>query len=100
LSSAPKPACVDITGWIVTGKLAGAAMRGALSGAAAARTAPVEEVCSARAAMPGLRTCPIRARPDVHRAAEAFHLRRRHQPGVIVLVAGERQAEALDGVGR
>ena len=29
----------------------------------------------------------------------AFHLRRRHQAGVIVLVAGERQAEALDGVG-
>ena len=47
------------------------------------------------------RTCPIRA-PAAHSLAllEDVHLRRRHQPGVIVLVAGERQAVALDGVGR
>ena len=32
-------------------------------------------------------------------ARNVVHLRRRHQPGVIVLVAGERQAEALDRVG-
>ena len=38
-------------------------------------------------------------RPDLHRGAEAFHLRRCHQAGVIVLVAGKRQAEALDGIG-
>ena len=31
--------------------------------------------------------------------AEGLHLRRRHQAGMIVLVAGERQAEALDRVG-
>ena len=36
---------------------------------------------------------------DVHRVAEGLHLRRRHQAGVVVLVAGERQAEALDRVG-
>ena len=30
----------------------------------------------------------------------AVHLLLGHQPGVIVLVAGERQAEALDRVGR
>ena len=33
------------------------------------------------------------------RLLERRHLVRRHQPGVIVLVAGERQAEALDRVG-
>ena len=35
---------------------------------------------------------------NVHRLAEGFHLRRRHQAGVIVLMPGERQAVALDGV--
>ena len=29
LSNAPKPACVDITGWMVTGSCAGAGMRAA-----------------------------------------------------------------------
>ena len=33
------------------------------------------------------------------RRAESLHLRRRHQAGVVVLVAGEGQAAALDGVG-
>jgi hypothetical protein len=39
------------------------------------------------------------AGPDVLRRAPGLHLRRRHQAGVIVLVALERQADALDGVG-
>ena len=39
------------------------------------------------------------ARPDVLRAAPLLHLRRRHQAGMVVLVALERQADALDGVG-
>ena len=41
---------------------------------------------------------PFVAGPHAHRLAENLHLRRRHQAGVIVLVAGDRQAEALDGV--
>ena len=45
-----------------------------------------------------LEAIPFVAGPDVHRGAEGVHLRRGHQAGVIVLVAGERQAEALDGV--
>ncbi len=39
------------------------------------------------------------AGPDVLRRAPGLHLRRRHQAGVIVLVALERQADALDRVG-
>ncbi len=45
-----------------------------------------------------LEAIPFVAGPDVHRLAEGFHLRRRHQAGVIVLVPGERQAVALDRV--
>ena len=46
------------------------------------------------------RTCPIRGpAASSLTSREAFHLRRRHQAGVVVLVAGERQAEALDRVG-
>src|SRR5262249_17111558 len=41
---------------------------------------------------------PFMPGPDIHRGAQAFGLRRRHQPGVVVLVAGKRQPEALDGV--
>ena len=37
--------------------------------------------------------------PDVHGDAEDLHLRRRHQAGMVVLVPGERQREAFDGVG-
>ena len=46
-----------------------------------------------------LEPVPLMARPDVLRGAERLHLRRRHQAGVVVLVALERQANALDGVG-
>lgn len=45
-----------------------------------------------------LELVPFAARPDIHRGAQAFGLRRRHQPGVIVLMAGKPQAESLDGV--
>ena len=41
---------------------------------------------------------PFVAGPHAHGGAEGFHLRRRHQAGMVVLVAGERQAEALDRV--
>ena len=46
-----------------------------------------------------LELVPLVASSDVHRGAEGLHLRRRHQSGVVVLVTGERQAVALDGVG-
>ena len=69
---------------------------------ACARTARVEECLQAfgrRAAGP--RTCPIRGRRRTFIGlAEGVHLRRRHQAGVVVLVAGERQAEALDRCSR
>ena len=42
---------------------------------------------------------PLAALGDAVRLLERRHLVRRHQPGVVVLVAGERQAEALDGIG-
>ena len=42
---------------------------------------------------------PLAAVGDPVRLLERRHLVGRHQPGVVVLVAGERQAEALDGVG-
>ena len=65
-----------------------------------ARTAPCRGTpAPARASRAGLRTGPIRARANVHRLPEGLHLRRRHQAGVVVLVAGDRQAEALDRVG-
>jgi hypothetical protein len=41
---------------------------------------------------------PFVAGAHRHRLAEHLHLRRRHQAGVIVLVTGHRQAEALDRV--
>ena len=41
---------------------------------------------------------PLRAVADMVLAAELRHLIRIHQPGVIVLMPGERQTEALDGV--
>jgi hypothetical protein len=42
---------------------------------------------------------PLVSGPNVHCRAEGLHLRRRHQAGMIVLMAGHRQTEALDGVG-
>ena len=38
------------------------------------------------------------ARANLHRLAQGFCLRHRHQTGMIVLVPGERQAEALDRI--
>ena len=52
-----------------------------------------------RARRAGPRTGPIRGPGECSSAArKALHLRRRHQAGVIVLVAGDRQAEALHRV--
>ena len=42
---------------------------------------------------------PFLAFADAHRLAQRGHLRRVHQPGMIVLVAGEGQAVALDRPG-
>ena len=42
---------------------------------------------------------PFVARPHAMRGAQALNLRRCHEPGMIVLVAGERQAEPFDGIG-
>ena len=42
---------------------------------------------------------PLGALGNPHPVAEVGHLLGRHHPRVVVLVAGERQAEALDGVG-
>ncbi len=41
---------------------------------------------------------PFAARTDAHRGAEYFHLGRRHEARMVVLVARKRQAVALDGV--
>ena len=46
-----------------------------------------------------LELVPFVAGPDVLRRAPLLHLRHRHQPGMVVLVALERQPDALDGVG-
>jgi len=45
-----------------------------------------------------LEAIPLMRSANVHRLPEGFHLRRSHQAGVIVLMAGERQAVTLDGV--
>ncbi len=101
LSSAPKPSCVDISGLI--GDREVGRRRDALGRAAAL-------ACGERHALEEgaqlvfrnrqpFELVPFVPRPDVHLRLKAFHLRGRHQPGVIVLVAGERQPVALDGVG-
>ena len=46
-----------------------------------------------------LELLPLVTRPDVLRRAPLLHLGDRHQPRMVVLVALERQADALDGVG-
>ena len=101
LSSAPKPICVDIAGWIVTGKLVRHRdlRRAAGGGLRCANGTRSRNACKRLAgSAQALELVPLMARPHVHRRAEGFHLRRRHQAGMIVLVAGHRQAEALDGV--
>src|SRR6476646_3740312 len=45
-----------------------------------------------------LELVPFVPRPHVVGLLKDLHLRRRHQPGVVVLVAGERQAVTLDSV--
>ncbi len=46
-----------------------------------------------------LELLPLVAGTDILRAAPLLHLGDRHQAGMVVLVALERQADALDGVG-
>ena len=103
LSSAPKPACVDIAGCERDRQARPAPRCAAADGGArpAGERHALEEFAAARAGatLEPFERVPFVARPDVHRGAEGFHLRRRHQAGMVVLVAGERQAEALDGVG-
>ncbi len=103
LSSAPKPACVDVTGWLGDRQFRRAprcAPRRWRRPSAANGTRSRNVSSSAAGATPSpSKRVPFVAGADVHRAAERVHLRRRHQPGVVVLVAGERQAEALDRVG-
>ena len=41
---------------------------------------------------------PFMTWPHAHDLTERLHLRRRHQPGVVVLVAGEGQSKTFDGV--
>ena len=45
-----------------------------------------------------LEAIPFVSRANVHRLAEALHLRRCHQAGMIVLVARKGQPITLDGV--
>ena len=100
----PKPSCVDID----LRRRRRPSFRAPARRRRVSRRAPlreerhlVEEPAAARASAmrQALERLPFVARPDVHRGAEGLHLRRRHQAGVVVLVAGERQAEALDRVG-
>ena len=103
LSNAPKPLCVAIVGWTVTAKLSGTSITGALS----RRSLPARERHAGEKALQFLRRqrealefVPFVAGPHRHCLAERLHLRRRHQSGVIVLVAGHRQAEAFDCVSK
>ncbi len=101
-SSAPKPNWVDISGWIVTASCSGTATCGAFrrrSPPEANGTLPRNALIWSGFGSQALEQIPLVAFADVHRVAECFHLRRRHQPGVVVLVAGDRQAEALHRVG-
>src|SRR5450759_4454441 len=58
----------------------------------------VEKTLQALGRRQAFELVPLVAFPHAHLLAEHFHLHRRHQPGVIVLVAGHRQAEAFDRV--
>src|SRR5262249_26282862 len=100
LSSAPKPACGGITGRCLTRKAPRTPLRPARGRAGAGRERhPLEKSLQLgwRDREP-FELVPFMPRPDVHRGAQAFRLRRRHQAGVVVLVAGKRQGETLDGV--
>ena len=54
---------------------------------------------SASGTIQALEQVPFVAGPDAHVGAEHLHLLLGHQAGMVVLVAGERQAHALDRVG-
>ncbi len=85
----------------MTGSVSGTANRGRLEAAAAARGErhAVEKglQLGGRRGEP-FELVPFVAGPHLHLGAEHVHLRRRHQAGMVVLVAGERQAEALHRV--
>ena len=103
LRMAPKPVCVEVVAWIRRRQFGRHLDLRPLQAARAARGERhmVEKFLQARRRQrQALELVPFVAGAHRHRLAEHLHLRRRHQAGVIVLVAGERQAEALDGVGR
>ena len=55
---------------------------------------PVEERLRVRGRFAqALERGPFVTRPDIRRRAKGLHLRGRHQPGMVVLVACERQAK-------
>ena len=101
LSSAPKPCCVDITGCSGTTSCAGAAMPGGMwRRGPLANGTPSRKRCSSSGSMLSpSNAIPFVSRAHLHGGAEALHLRRRHQAGMIVLMAGKGQTKTLDGVG-
>ena len=100
-----------LRGHLAAGQLrASAATAGTgTTGALSARPSGVSGVANGQAArkprssssghVQALEQVPLVARADAHRRAEHLHLLLCHQPGMVVLVAGERQAHALDRVG-
>ena len=98
LSSAPKPVCVDIVGWMATGRLSGTSIAGALSRravSAANGTRSRNVLQFLRRQREAFELVPFMARAHRHRLAERLHLRRRHQAGVIVLVARPSAGRSL-----
>ena len=101
LSSAPNPNCVDIVGWIemessLGTSTCGATWRRGLFGRE--RHAIEKRLQFARRRRESFELVPFVARANAHRLAQLVHLRGRHHAGVVVLVTGEREARALDGV--
>ncbi len=98
----PKPSWVDIAGAAGTGSASGTAI-----GAACSRRGPSARTARRRGRRGTLRRrcrdpppAPIpRPRRMPIAVAQGLHLGDGHQAGMVVLVAGERQAEALDRVG-
>ena len=102
-STRPNPACVDDLALRLDlgERIDGHARRLQPPPALAARTARAPGSASTSAAgsvEPG-EPVPLLALVDALARAQLVHLRLGHQPGVVVLVALERQAVALDGVG-
>ena len=101
LRMAPKPVCVEVVAWNGAGSSAGTSSSGPFRRRALADANGTESrnFCKrCRRQRQAFELVPFVAGAHRHRLAEHLHLRRRHQAGVIVLVAGERQAEAFDGV--